>query len=327
LTDINFKIRPVTVGGTFGSFIDVEPSETFYFKTEQALFSRSLEISNLSNERSMNVQVNMRTASNSVSPVIDVSRTHCVLIDNIINNDVAGETLPTHGLLLNKYISKIVTLAEGQDAEDMQVMLTAYRPPGTDVRVWLKVLNAEDDTPIESRPWVELYKRSPGDVRYSSIDNLDDFIEYTYLVPSSTVDRLTLNNTLINAIAANQTSIIPGNRLDGLTSGFYSIVNSVEGSGNDAIYVMSASGFAPGETANVVNTATGDVVGNTVITTLGRPAALIGGTSNVISYTTDNGVTYQSYKYFAIKVGLLNDGENTAVVPRVGDLRAIALQK
>jgi len=88
-----------------------------------------------------------------------------------------------------------------------------------------------------------------------------------------------------------------------------------------------ASGFAAGESANVVNTATGNVVGNTVITTLGRPAALIGGTSNVISYTTDNGVTYQSYKYFAIKVGLLNDGENTAVVPRVGDLRAIALQK
>jgi hypothetical protein len=326
LTDINFKVRPTNVDGTFGSFIDVDPSETYYFKTEQGLFSKSLEISQLSNQRSMNVQVNMRTASNSVSPVIDVSRTHCVLIDNIINNDTAGETLPTHGLLLNKYISKVVTLAEGQDAEDMQVMLTAYRPPGTDVKVWLKVLNAEDDTPVAERPWVELYKRSPGDVRYSSIDNLDDFIEYTYLVPLSTVDRLTLNSTKLGA-NANQTSIIPGNRLDGLTSGFYSIVNSVEGSGNGAIYVMSASGFAAGESANVVNTATGNVVGNTVITTLGRPAALIGGTSNVISYTTDNGVTYQSYKYFAIKVGLLNDGENTAVVPRVGDLRAIALQK
>ena len=327
LTDINFKVRPISVSGTYGSFIDVEPSETYYFKNEQALFSRSLEVSQLSNNRSMNVQVTMRTASNSVSPLLDTSRTHCVLIDNIINNDTAGETLPTHGLLLNKYISKIVTLAEGQDAEDMQVILTAYRPPGTDVKVWLKVLNGEDDTPIVDRPWVELYKQTPGDVKYSSIDNLDDFIEYTYLVPSSTVDRLTLNSTLINAVAANQTSIIPGNRLDGLTSGFFSIVQSIEGSGNDAIFVMSASGYAAGESANVVNTATGNVVGNTVITTLGRPAALVGGTSNVLSYTTDTGVTYQSYKYFAIKVGLLNDGENTAIVPRVGDLRAIALQK
>lgn len=324
LTDINFKIRPLSVTGTFGSYIDIDPSETFHFKTDQAIFSKSLEISELSGQRSMNVQVNMRTASNAVSPLVDVSRTHCVLIDNIINNETIGESLPTHGALINKYISKTVTLAEGQDAEDMHVILTAYRPPGTDVKVWLKVLNAEDDTPVSERPWIELYKQSPGDVKYSSIDNLDDFIEYTYLVPSSTVDRLTLNNTLINTVAANQTSIIPGNRLDGLTSGFYSTVQSIEG---NTIFVMSASGFAAGESANVVNTATGNVVGNTVITTLGRPAALVGGVSNVLSYTTDSGVTYQTYKYFAIKVGLLNDGENSAVVPRVGDLRAIALQK
>lgn len=331
LTDITFKIRPTSISGAFGNYLEVEPSEINYFKTEQAVFSRSLEISQLNNNQSMNVQVSMRTASNSVSPLLDTSRTHSIIVDNIIDNETGGELFPSHGGLLNKYISKTVTLAEGQDAEDIQVMLTAYRPPGTDVKVWLRVLNGEDATPMSDRPWIELYKEGSGDVTYSDIDDMQDFKEYTYLVSSSTVDRLTLdkNNTFFanNSADSNQASVLAGNRLFGLTSGFISSVASVESYGNDSIYVMTSAGFSSGETANVVNTATGNVIGNTVITTLGRPAALVGGESNVLSYTTDSGITYQTYKYFAVKIGLMNDGINSAVVPRVGDLRVIALQK
>jgi hypothetical protein len=333
LTDINFKVRPITEAGVFGSAIDVDPSEIYYFKADQAIFSRSTEINRFGGNHSMNVEISMRTASNAVSPLVDTSRTQCILIDNIVNKETYGELFSTNGVLINKYISKTITLADGQDAEDMQVMLTAYRPPGTDVKVWLKVLNAEDPTPIDACPWVELYKQSPGDIKYSSLDNRNDFIEYTYLVPSSTYDRLTLDkaNTKI-AVGSNQTGVVVGNRLIGLTSGTISTINTIENWDGDNIptYTMDRAGFSSGETANVVNTATGNVVGNTVITAVGRPTALVGtvgGTANVLSYTTDAGLTYNTYKYFVIKVGLLNDGDNSAIVPRVGDLRAIALQK
>ena len=149
---------------------------------------------------------------------------------------------------------------------------------------------------------------------YSSLDDMNDFKEYTYLVPKNAVDRLTVTNTL-------GTTINVGDTLTGLTSANNAQVTAIEGS----IYVMSATGFASGETANVSNS-TGIITGNTVISAVGRPVALNGGTSNVLSYTTDAGVTYSSYKYFAVKIGLLNDGYNSAVVPRVGDLRTIALQ-
>lgn len=313
-TDIQFKVKTTSIAGVPGNFIDVDPSEVHYFKTEQGVLSRTNENALLSGGQSMNVQVTMRSSSNAVSPLLDTSRTHTIILDNIINNDYRGETYPTHGLLLNKYISKTVTLAEGQDAEDIQVIIAAYRPPGTDVKVWLKALNAEDATPFDERPWVELYKDGNGDVTYSSIDERDDFREYTYLVPTNAVDRLSLTNTL-------GTTVNVGDTLTGLTSANSAQVAAIEGS----IYVMSATGFASGETANVSNSS-GIVTGNTVISAVGRPVALNGGVSNVISYTTDAGVTYSSYKYFAIKIGMLNDGYNSAVVPRVGDLRAIALQ-
>lgn len=317
-TDIQFKMKPTSVTGVAGNYIDVEPSELHYFKSEQAVLSRTNENALLGGSQSMNVQVTMRSSSNAVSPLLDTSRTHTIIIDNIINNDATGETWPSHGLLLNKYISKTVTLAEGQDAEDMQVMIAAYRPPGTDVKVWLKALHAEDGTAFSDRPWVELYKDGSGDVTYSSLDNMDDFKEYTYLVPQNAVDRLTLSSKLF---ITGVTTINVGDTLEGLTSANTARISAIEGS----IYVMNDTGFASGETANVVNSS-GIVVGNTVISAVGRPVALNGGLSNVLSYTTDAGVTYSTYKYFAVKVGLLNDGYNSAIVPRVGDLRVIALQ-
>jgi hypothetical protein len=321
LTDMTYEMTSVDTTGSNALVTKIDPSTTQYFNKERAVLSRTNEISQLAGANSQIISVNMKTSSNSVSPLLDLTKTQTIILDNIINNDTTDETLPTHGALINKYISKTITLAEGQDAEDMHVILSAYRPPGTDVKVWIKILNAQDGTPFAQQHWVELYKDGNGDQTYSSLDDRSNFKEYTYLVPTSSVDRVTIANTL-----GFSTGVNVGFTLNGLTSGFSAMVERIEGG---TIYVMSDTGFDAGETANVVNT-TGVVVGNTQVLYTGRTVALNGdyaGAANVITYTTDVGVTYSTYKYFSIKVGLLNDGVNSAVVPRVGDLRAIALQK
>lgn len=43
-----------------------------------------------------------------------------------------------------------------------------------------------------------------------------------------------------------------------------------------------------------------------------------------VSYTNSQGIKLSRYKSFQIKIGLL--GTNSAIVPRVADLRAIAMQ-
>ena len=320
LTSMTYQLRPVSTTGAVGTYVDVDPSTTQYFNSEQAVLSRTNEILQLAGANSQTILVNMKTSSNAVSPLLDLTKTQTIILDNIINNDTTDETLPTHGALINKYISKTVTLAEGQDAEDLRVILSAYRPPGTDVKVWIRILNAEDATPFSQQHWVELYKDGNGDNEFSSLEDRNNFKEFAYIVPSSSVDRLTLANTYVTG------GVNVGMTLEGLTSGFSAMVENIESS---TIYVMSETGYNAGETANVINS-TGIVVGNTQVYATGRTVALnsdFGGAANVISYTTDSGVTYSTYKYFALKVGLLNDGVNSAIVPRVGDLRAIALQK
>lgn len=236
-TDLTFDMRPFSNTGTEGSYSPIQPSETYYFDSEQALFSKSNELGSLSGARSSIIRANMRTGKRGVSPVVDMGRTHTIYLNNHITSNSGGETAASGGELLNRYISKTVTLAEGQDAEDMQVVLTAYRPPNTDVKVWLRILHREDSTVFSDAPWIELEKVN-GSATYSSLTNRTDFKEYTF----------------------------------------------------------------------------------------GIPAAHMIGPNGEVQYTSATGINFNGYKYFAVKIGIVNTENNTAVYPRVGDLRCIALQ-
>lgn len=95
-----------------------------------------------------------------------------------------GDTkTPTGGALINKYISKPVVLADGQDAEDIIVIMTAYRPISTDVGVWIRLINAEDGDSYNNIPWYKL--EMVDDTAYSTSSDRNDFREYTLKFPAS----------------------------------------------------------------------------------------------------------------------------------------------
>jgi len=184
-TGIGFEMRPTSNTGTLGSYRPVSEGGAYLFDTEQALFSRSNELEFLSGERSNKTRITMTSQTDYLSPVFDISKTRSVYVDNIINANTVYdlELFPAGGELINKYISRVVTLADGQDAEDLHVYLTSYRPPGTDVLVWCKLLNAEDTDTMAQRGWIPMNKSSEG--AFSSISNRADFREYRYTIPES----------------------------------------------------------------------------------------------------------------------------------------------
>ena len=232
----SFEMATYSNTGIAQSYKPIDSGENYEFDTEMAIYSRSNEIASLSSNRTNKVRVTMASSSNYLSPVFDIGRTQSIIVDNIINANTQGETASTGGLLYNKYISKIVTLAEGQDAEDLKIYLTSYRPPSTDIKVWIKILNGEDSDTMAQKEWIELEKSFGGDITFSSLANKKDFREFTYNIPE----------------------------------------------------------------------------------------AYLTGTQGQVQYTNTQGITFTGYKLFQVKVGLL--GTNTAIVPRVADLRCIALQ-
>jgi hypothetical protein len=66
---------------------------------------------------------------------------------------VTGETSPKGGNSYAKYFTKKVVLAPGNDSGDLRVFYTAYKPVGTSVFVYYKILNSLDTAPFESGYW------------------------------------------------------------------------------------------------------------------------------------------------------------------------------
>lgn len=75
------------------------------------------------------------------------------------------------------YITQKATLASGNTSEDILIYLTGYRPVGTEINVFVKMLSPDDSALFDENPWVELERL--GEVNNFSQDT-DDVIELNY---------------------------------------------------------------------------------------------------------------------------------------------------
>ncbi len=66
---------------------------------------------------------------------------------------IVGETSTSGGNMKARYITKTVTLADGFDSSDLRVFLTGYRPVGSNIYVYYKVMSAEDNDFWENKTW------------------------------------------------------------------------------------------------------------------------------------------------------------------------------
>lgn len=165
-------------------------SETELFDYERIVPSRSNEVTFAAGNKLMSVDLKMTTDNSYLSPAIDVIRSNFLAIGNIIDStmfDLNVEKYSNNGSAKNKYLSKVITLADGQDSEDLRIYLTAYKPVGTKVAVFAKFLNGEDADSITSKVWTQL--DIDDDTIASDYRNTSDYRELLYTVPTTLVNQ------------------------------------------------------------------------------------------------------------------------------------------
>jgi hypothetical protein len=195
-------------------------------------------------QKSFVLRVDMKTRSTDTSPFIDQQISNAMLYEYIVNNDSTLE-FTEFGNAKSKYISRKVELADGLDAEDIRVLVTAHQPPGTKIEVWAKFQSETDENVFDDCrciSWTRLQLRDNREV-FSSAANRFDFVELEY------------------------------------------------------------------------------VLGDQPLLETGTGAFLLNGTD--FTYIDRQGGIHNNYKFFAIKIVMLAD--NHSVVPRVKDMRAIAV--
>ncbi len=155
--------------------LNVEDNTTFL--SEKVIKSASNDKNPTSN-----ITAILETFTEYVSPIVDMNKCHSIYVENIINANNHGEAnVSSGGSAWNKYISKIVTLSEGQDAEDIIIRLSAYKPATTDIKVYVKIRHNEDADYIGDKKWIEMVSED-SDV-YSSISDVYNFFEISYNFP------------------------------------------------------------------------------------------------------------------------------------------------
>lgn len=188
------------------SYIDLNVNNDTDFSASRYILSRSMESNTsisgatMGADRSGEIRVIMSSSSRYSSPAFDVKRISAITVENLINNDTTGEAnTASGGNALAKYITKKVTLADGQDAEDIRVYVTAYRPPGSNINVYYKILHREDSDTFDNSRWIPMsFTTETGATSssvFSSSEIIDDFKEYTFVVPNYSNDYLSGANT------------------------------------------------------------------------------------------------------------------------------------
>ena len=97
--------------------------------------------------------------------------------------EVSGETSSKGGNGWARYITKKVVLTPENDSEDIRVYYTAYKPLGSDINVYCKVLNRNDTENFNDQNWILLTNVGNKSSAYSL--NRESLYEYVAAPGSS----------------------------------------------------------------------------------------------------------------------------------------------
>ena len=191
-SSVNFSAKATKKNG--GTFIkddvdfSISPSAEKPF-SDQARFLPSKSNKGFTGS-ALEITAYMTAQNDFCAPIIGLDASRALMITNVINadsdilTDSTDETtdteLTTNGKAVARYTTKTITLAEGMDAEDIRVFVSAYKPARTNVRVYARFQNAEDNSKsILDTPWIKLEQVTNATV-FSDSRNPNNFIEYEY---------------------------------------------------------------------------------------------------------------------------------------------------
>ena len=168
-------------GGSVQPYVEVEPNQNIIFDTSKEITT----------DADLQVKVTFRTSDSDVSPILNVDTSAVTLVRNIINSDnpsangYVAETSSSGGHALARYITRKVSLSKDLSARSLKVFVDQNTPNGATVEVYYRVINNDDTTKFEERPFVKMSRKQASapisdDARqYTELEYFADDITYT----------------------------------------------------------------------------------------------------------------------------------------------------
>jgi len=330
----NDGLNGVVSAGNLSFDIDLYKPENLDVGKPVMLMSRTNEVA-LTNSPSVNKSNSSKfnftilTTNDYVSPQIDYNATDVFFTRYLINNDSTNEHT-SYGAAFSKHITRKITFANGRQAEDVLVYLQAYKPSGTDLKVYAKLYNSDDNEYFEDKDWTLLRETSGN--RLSSSTNLSDFVEYTY----GLYDYTTSHNMSNNAINGVVTISGGSTTVTGIGTDFVTDLDP-----GDLVkiyqplfpekYVIAPVYSIGSATSLTLQTA----ITSSDLSYLGSTGLRIGRidkkyqafqnkrNSNTVRYYNSNMTPFDKYDVFAFKIVFLSGSQ--FIIPKVSNIRAVGV--
>jgi hypothetical protein len=179
--------------------------------------TRAEIVANVVSGNIVSVYVITEGSGYTTTPTISISASS----STSANIQITGETSSSGGNAKAKYITYPVTLAPGNDSEDLRVFFSAYRPVNTNIYVYYKILAREDIQSFADGNW-QLMTIVNGATQFSKNQaNLyefeaapgsngvaDNFISYTSKTTGYTYDQYYMYAIKI-VMASSDTTFVP----------------------------------------------------------------------------------------------------------------------
>ena len=257
------------------------------------------------------------TTVNFLSPVIDDSISNILRYENIINNSNTNEHLPQQGNASAKYVSRVVTLDNGLDAEDLKVYVTATQPATAQIEVYAKLAHELESDAFIDRHWTRLTKVGTDVQTSAEID--EDYFEFEFTLPNTPPATALVGKGL--ADAANNLIATTDTQASALAAG--DLVKIVNTSASidyqiETVTAVNSTIITVGNDVSFDNTQADMFKITTPQTAFKDPQ-----NSTIATYYNSGQNKFDTYKAFQIKIVMLSD--NAARVPKLKDFRALAL--
>jgi hypothetical protein len=149
--------QPSSTTGGAGATVDIDWTSIELARDIQSFGLKTIiPKSQNSGVASFKLKVTWSSSDSALSPLINIPALSSVFVRYFIGSSTTGEngTIGSSGNA--RYITKIVSLADGFDCSNLNVTFDGYKPTGTDFAVYYKALAIESTQPITSQNWVPM---------------------------------------------------------------------------------------------------------------------------------------------------------------------------
>lgn len=257
------------------------------------------------------------------APTIDLNEMDMVTHRWLINNDSTNEHL-NKGSALTRHISTTLELGDGNNAEDIKVIMNAYRPRNTDIEVYAKIHNNADPDAFDDKQWTKL-ERTVGDDKFSKAGSLRDYREMEFSFANTTATTqlsgsftTLINNNVITGFGTDLANEITVDDVIKISSPLFPE--------NYQLFAVDSFDNGAGTITLTENVSNNNIVGEGFEVSkldAAQTAYRNPDNYNAVRYYNEAGTPYDTYNRVAIKIVLL--AADRKLVPKVDDYRVIGV--